>query len=416
MVPNIIDLWFVGDKKSALRLIQILVQDNSQVTLALQQQMANENKSLEETDAGKELRSEIIKERKKFEKSLAEVQEQTAEALKARDKESERALREVQDDYKDRIKQLERSRQNLKIDMEELHRQQSRKLEAKLQEAQDRHEDQLRQMERDRARKEAELLRERQEAEQRHLEVSAQLKQLQLQENAYTPDTTRAPSGYQISIQQRSSPRGVDVDDNSLHRHEVSLAIAGNSFFFRGPKRITGGGTAALFYQDCADRTPREWRPGTGDQTDMNNRSSRCMAMGVNESWMTLANGDKVDWSSNIESNYPGFTKTWNNRSSETGYVSYVALGCDKQYFIKGTRKSYYHLNNSMIEDIDMFENGAKIDVVALGQNGSYIVKLTDGVSFWRIDGLYGGLREWIAKKSKSDKRKIAVRLSPTRP
>ena len=161
--------------------------------------MANENKSLEETDAGKELHSEIIKERKKFEKSLAEVQEQTAEALMARDKESERALKEVQNDYMDRIKQLERSRQNLKIDMEELHRQQARKLEAKLQEAQDRHEDQLRQMERDRARKEAELLREKREAEQRHLEMSAQLKKLQLQETAYTPDTTRAPSPRKVT-------------------------------------------------------------------------------------------------------------------------------------------------------------------------------------------------------------------------
>ena len=177
-----------------MRLIQTLVQDNSQVTLALQQQMANENKSLEETDAGKELHSEIIKERKRFEKSLAEVQAQTAEALMARDKESERALREVQEDFKDRIKQLERSRQNLKIDMEELHRQHARKLEARLQEAQDRFEDQLLQVERDRAQKDAEILREKQEAEQRHLEMSAQLKKLQLQENAYTPDTTRAPS------------------------------------------------------------------------------------------------------------------------------------------------------------------------------------------------------------------------------
>ena len=194
LVPNIDNLWFKGDKKSALRLIQTLVQDNSQVTLALQQQMANENKSLEETDAGKELHSEIIKERKRFEKSLFEVQEQTAEALRARDKESERALREVQDDYKDRIKQLERSRQNLKIDMEELHRQHARKLEAKLQEAHDRLEDQLRQMERDRERKETELLREKQEAEQRHLEITEQMKKLQLQKNAYTRDTTRLPS------------------------------------------------------------------------------------------------------------------------------------------------------------------------------------------------------------------------------
>ena len=179
-----------------MRLIQTLVQDNSQVTLALQQQMANENKSLEETDAGKELHSEIIKERKKFEKSLAEVQEQTAEALKARDRESERALREVQDDYKNRIKQLERSRQYLKIDMEELHRRHARKLEAKLQKAQDRQEDLLRQMERGRARKEAELLREEKKTEQRHLKMSAQLNKLHLQDRVYAPATTRpaAPS------------------------------------------------------------------------------------------------------------------------------------------------------------------------------------------------------------------------------
>ena len=190
MIPNINDVWTVGDKKSALRLIQTLVEDNSQVTLALQQQMANENKSLEETDAGKELHAELIKERKKFEKSLAEVQEQTAEALMARDKESERALREVQDDYKDRIKQLERSRQKLKVDMKELHRQQARRLEAKIQEVEDRHKDHLRQMERDHARKDVELIRERQEAEQRHLEMCAQLNKLQLQKHTLTPDTT----------------------------------------------------------------------------------------------------------------------------------------------------------------------------------------------------------------------------------
>ena len=80
LATSINDRWVVGDKKSALRLMQTLVQDNSQVTLALQQQMANENKSLEEN--GRRQRASTLKsswKRKKFEKSLAEAQGQTAE-------------------------------------------------------------------------------------------------------------------------------------------------------------------------------------------------------------------------------------------------------------------------------------------------------------------------------------------------
>lgn len=154
--------------------------------------MANENKSLEETDAGKELHAEIIKERKKFEKSLAEVQRQTAEALEARDKESARALKEVQNDYKDRIKQLERSRKKLRIDMEELHRQKYEAIEAKLQEVEERRKKELRKVEREREKKEAELLREKQAAEQREKEFSAALKKLKLKTE---PIVATAPRG-----------------------------------------------------------------------------------------------------------------------------------------------------------------------------------------------------------------------------
>lgn len=159
------------------------MKDNAQITLALQQQMANENKSLDETDAGQELRAGIIKEREKFEKSLAEVQKQTAEALQDRDKASAKALREIQDDYRYRIDQLERARINLKTDLEELHEDKYRKIEARLQEAENRHQEQLREMERDRLRRESAMLREKHAAEQREMEATAALQKLQLQEN-----------------------------------------------------------------------------------------------------------------------------------------------------------------------------------------------------------------------------------------
>ena len=183
----LMSFWHTGDKQSALRLIQTLVHDNTQVTLALQRQMANESKSLEETDAGKELHSEIIKEREKFEKSLAETQRQTQEALKARDAESAKALKEVQNDYKHRIKQLERSRNDLKVDLEEMSKRRFEKLEAAMQERDDRHREELRQIERDRSQKEAALLREKQAAEQREATLSSALKNLQLRETIAVP-------------------------------------------------------------------------------------------------------------------------------------------------------------------------------------------------------------------------------------
>ena len=145
--------------------------------------MANENKSLDETDAGQELRAEIIKERQKFEKSLAEVQAQTAEALQDRDKAAAEALKEVQDDYRDRIRQLEQARLNLMTDLEKLHNEKFRKIEAKLQEAENRHQDQLRQMEHDRFQRETEMRREKYAAERREMEATAALQKLQLRES-----------------------------------------------------------------------------------------------------------------------------------------------------------------------------------------------------------------------------------------
>jgi hypothetical protein len=176
---QVLSVSCIGDRKSAFELIQLLVQDNAQVTLALQQQMANENMSLEETDAGKGLHAESIKERKKFKKSLAEVQRQKTEALKFRDKELAKALKEVEEDYKDR---LEKSRKQRKIYMEEQRRDKYKKIEARVQEVEDRHKEELRRAERERVKKEARLLEERKKAERREKEMGVALKKLQLKD------------------------------------------------------------------------------------------------------------------------------------------------------------------------------------------------------------------------------------------
>ena len=183
----------LGDRHSAFALIQQLVKDNAEVTLALQQQMADEKKTLEDTDAGQELHAELIKQRKQFEESLEEAMEEMEEALRTQDQESEQMLKEVQEDFNERIRQLEQSKNSLKIDMETLHRQQSVALEAKMQAAQNRHDVQLQAMESRRASNEAKLVAERQEAERQHREMTTRFNNLQIQRNNSPPAPPAIP-------------------------------------------------------------------------------------------------------------------------------------------------------------------------------------------------------------------------------
>ena len=139
------------------------------------------------------------------------------------------------------------------------------------------------------------------------------------------------------------------------------------------------------------------------------------MAIGENESWITMSDNGKLHWSRNIESHYPSFMKKWNDVKRETGYVSQVILGCDEEYFLKTVEGGYWwRLNDSMEKHIDIYENCNDIDVLALGQNGSYIVQLESGWAFWKVDDFfYAGLHN---QKTKIENRRIWVRLSPTRP
>jgi hypothetical protein len=109
-----------GDRESALRLIQTLLKDRTLVTLELQQQMVDERKDLADTDAGKEVRAEIIKERMRAERMIAEIQEEHKEALQAQDVRSAEALAEVREDYTRKIARLDTAFERIKISTEKL--------------------------------------------------------------------------------------------------------------------------------------------------------------------------------------------------------------------------------------------------------------------------------------------------------
>lgn len=118
--------------ESAVRIIEKLAGDNTKMTLDIQNQMVNENHTLVETAAGKELESELRKERQKWAAELKEAQEQMKEAIRLRDQESEEALQEVKNDYVSRLERLERDNRRLHVDTERLHKERTERLEKAL--------------------------------------------------------------------------------------------------------------------------------------------------------------------------------------------------------------------------------------------------------------------------------------------
>lgn len=118
--------------ESAIRIIEKLACDNSKVTLDLQSQMVDRNQNLIETAAGRELESELIKEKQKFAAEIKDAQEQMKEAMRLRDKEAEQALRELKEDYTTRMARLERDNQQLRIDTARLRDEQIERLEKAL--------------------------------------------------------------------------------------------------------------------------------------------------------------------------------------------------------------------------------------------------------------------------------------------
>ena len=117
-------------RESAMRLLKELVK-NKKMAMSIQQEMVTEGKTLDQTQAGKELDSELQVQRDKFKRELAEVQEMVQEAMKARDQESAEALREHKADTQRKLDKILQGREDLKMTLEEMHAERFAELEKK---------------------------------------------------------------------------------------------------------------------------------------------------------------------------------------------------------------------------------------------------------------------------------------------
>jgi seryl-tRNA synthetase len=128
-----------GDRQSAMSILKYFVDQNSQVVLDIQDQMVNQDKSLNETSAGIELGHELIREREKFQAELQQVQQDMAKAIKERDEETRDELRELRDEYTSKIESLSKQKDDLQVNMQKLHEEQSRELEQRMRTQEENH-------------------------------------------------------------------------------------------------------------------------------------------------------------------------------------------------------------------------------------------------------------------------------------
>ena len=173
-----------GTKESARRIISTLVDRQIRVVLDIQKQLIDQNKSLDDTDAGQALQSELIEERKRSEARLADLRLDMEFALKEKDvkwqREIENDRAKFEADIHKGYEQTKKLETNMKKMAEEKEAQ-IRAMEAKMEEDRKLYQEQMKksteQIEAIRTEqriKEAAYQRERREAEQKAERVAAE--------------------------------------------------------------------------------------------------------------------------------------------------------------------------------------------------------------------------------------------------
>ena len=122
-----------NDKVSAREIIHYLVKkrtpQNPGATLAIQRQLVDQGKKLVDTDAGKEMASELAKQQALYEEKLRKLRQELEDAMLAKDLELQNEIKQMKDEKKREIAKAEADRKKLAADnadlVERLNQQQS---------------------------------------------------------------------------------------------------------------------------------------------------------------------------------------------------------------------------------------------------------------------------------------------------
>ncbi|KAL3460003.1 P-loop containing nucleoside triphosphate hydrolase protein [Aspergillus heterothallicus] len=105
---------------SARGIVTLLSGHTAPITTELQRQLVDEHKSLEQTSAGRELQSELLKEKERWAREKQEIERQMHQGIKKRDHEAEKMMREERDRYTKMIKKVENDTGALRLTMKNL--------------------------------------------------------------------------------------------------------------------------------------------------------------------------------------------------------------------------------------------------------------------------------------------------------
>lgn len=109
-----------GSPKSALDIVLTLVRRRLRVVLDIQTQLVDEKRSLDDTDAAQALQAELMRERKRFQEKLEQVQRDMESALEDHDKEWQEQLEKEGRLYEEKIKKTHAETEALKTNLEKI--------------------------------------------------------------------------------------------------------------------------------------------------------------------------------------------------------------------------------------------------------------------------------------------------------
>ncbi|KAL7936398.1 hypothetical protein V8C35DRAFT_232897 [Trichoderma chlorosporum] len=109
-----------GSVGSARSIVSKLVEKKYSAVLDIQVQMVNENRSLDETEAGRYLQKDFLEARKRYEEDLAEFQESMEQALAEKDTETMDLIKKEREAAESRMAKLQNNNAKLKVSLGQL--------------------------------------------------------------------------------------------------------------------------------------------------------------------------------------------------------------------------------------------------------------------------------------------------------
>ncbi|KAI0443047.1 hypothetical protein F4803DRAFT_550466 [Xylaria telfairii] len=114
---------------SKRRIVRLLADHDKPIATDIQKQLVDERRTLDETSAGREVQSELVREREKWEREREEIKRQVEEAIKQNDQEAREALEEGRERFAVMINKVEENTTDIEKRMNEREASYGKKLE-----------------------------------------------------------------------------------------------------------------------------------------------------------------------------------------------------------------------------------------------------------------------------------------------